>query len=149
MLNSIILMGRLTKNPESKKVNDTTITTFDIAVDNVRKESDGSRGTSFFTIKGFGKLAESVDQHVSKGSKVAVLGTIQQRNFVRKDGTKGTAYEVIADSVEFLEPASITMGEVSKGEKNIDEVETKNEDATPEAKFDPYTGKPLNNKEKK
>ena len=103
MLNNLVLMGRLTKDPTTYGENK-DVTFFDIAVDNPTKESDGSRGTSFFTCKCFKNLAINVAKFARKGDKVAVIGSIQQRNFLRKDGTKGTSYEIIANSVEFLSP---------------------------------------------
>lgn len=104
MLNSIILMGRATKDPTLRNVKDVDITNFDIAVDNVRKESDGSQSTSFFAVTCFGKVAVNVASYVKKGSKVAVVGSIQQRSYLTKDGQKRSTYDVIADSVEFLDP---------------------------------------------
>ena len=129
MLNVLILTGRITKDPISRKVGETTIVNFDIAVDNIRKEADGTRGTTFLPVVCFNSIGENVIKHLQKGSKIAVKGSIQQRNFIRKDGSKGTSYEVIADSVEFLDP------------KEAPEVETPEEPQEP--KFDPITGKPL------
>lgn len=101
MLNLIVLVGRATKDPEVRTgANDTHITSFDIAVDNVGKEE----GSSFFPVKTFGNLGDNVAKHVRKGSKVAVQGRIQQRTYLAKDGSKKYVYEVIADSVEFLDP---------------------------------------------
>lgn len=102
MLNVIILMGRATKDPELRKsgVDETSIVNFDVAVDNLGKEA----GSSFFTIKCFSKVADNVAKYVRKGDKVAVQGRIQQRTYLAKDGSKRSVYEVLADSVEFLEP---------------------------------------------
>ena len=154
MLNSIILMGRATKDPITRTSKEVSITNFDIAVDNIRKESDGSQSTSFFAVTCFGKVAENVAKFVSKGSKVAVVGSIQQRSYLTKDGQKRSTYDIIADSVEFLDPK---QGEPS--EPNLDEVpveELGNEVSSEEEKeepkeqlFDPYTGKPLKPKAKK
>lgn len=103
MLNNLVLMGRIAKGPTSKKIGETTIVNFDIAVDNIRKEADGTRGTSFFSVVCFKNIAENVEKYLHKGSKVAIVGAIQQRNFIRKDGSKGSVYEVVANSVEFLD----------------------------------------------
>ena len=138
MLNSIILMGRLTKTPRLSKsgTGETTIVNFDIAVDNVRKEADGTRGTTFISVVCFNNIAENVCKHLDKGSRIAVEGSIQQRNFIRKDGSKGSAYEVIASSVEFLDP---------KLEEPVNPDTEPNEaiEKPQEPKFDPMTGKPL------
>ena len=127
MLNLIVLMGRATKDPTRRLVNNVDITNFDITVDNLRKESDGSQSTSFFAVTCFGKVAENVAKFVKKGSKIAVQGSIQQRSYLTKDGEKRTTYDIIADSVEFLDPKP---AEESK-------------EVAPTPKFDPYTGKPL------
>lgn len=149
MLNVIILMGRATKDPTRRLVNNVDITNFDIAVDNIRKESDGSQSTSFFAVTCFGKVAENVAKFVKKGSKVAVQGSIQQRSYLTKDGEKRSTYDVIADSVEFLDPKPVEES------KEVDEAgipEDAKEVAPEEPKepaFDPYTGKPLKPKAKK
>ena len=153
MLNSIILMGRATKEPTLRSIGKEvpmSVTNFDIAVDNVRKESDGSQSTSFFAVTCFGRVAENVANYVKKGSKVAVQGSIQQRSYLTKDGEKRTTYDVIADSVEFLDPKP-----VEETPKEVDEAgipEDAKEVAPEEPKeqlFDPYTGKPLKAKAKK
>ena len=142
MLNVLILTGRITKDPISRKVGETTIVNFDIAVDNIRKEADGTRGTTFLPVVCFNSIGENVIKHLQKGSKIAVKGSIQQRNFIRKDGTKGSAYEVIASSVEFLDP---------KPEEPTNPDEELNEavEEVKEPAFDPYTGKPLKPTQKK
>ena len=139
-------MGRITKDPISNKSGETTIVNFDVAVDNIRKEKDGTRGTTFLPVVCFNTIGENVVNHLHKGSKVAIRGAIQQRNFIRKDGSKGSVYEVIADSVEFLDPKPVEDEPV---EPNGDDLPFKEGEAdTPETpkdepKFDPYTGKPL------
>lgn len=135
MLNVLVLNGRITKDPQSKEIGETTIVNFDVAVDNVRKEKDGTRGTTFLPVICFNAIAINVAKHLHKGSKVAIVGSIQQRNFIRKDGSKGSVYEVIADSVEFLDskPEEPSDGEIYEDENGEEK----------ELKFDPYTGKPL------
>ena len=108
MLNTIILLGRLTKEPELRKTNDElAIVNFDLAVDNPRANPDGTRGTTFISCVCFKDIAENVCKFLHKGSKIAVTGSIVQRFFMRQDGSKGSRYEVIADSVEFLDPKPV------------------------------------------
>ena len=140
-------MGRLTKDPTSKEIGETTIVNFDIAMDNIRKEADGTRGTSFFSVVCFNTIAENVEKHLHKGSKVAVVGSIQQRNFIRKDGSKGSVYEVIANSVEFLDPKPAETPEVNGDDLPFSGEELQPQEEQP--KFDPYTGKPLEPANKK
>ena len=133
MLNLIILVGRLTKTPQLYSKEDATdVVNFDIAVDNLGKDA----GTTFLSCKAFGKVAQNVNKFCDKGSKVAISGRLQQRNFIKKDGSKGSTYEVICDSVEFLDP---------KAEEPSDPepIEVTGDVTTPEPKFDPMTGKPL------
>ena len=152
MLNLIVLKGRLTKEVTLKKGNDgKTFGYFDLAVDNPRKEQDGTRGSSFFPVKIFGQTAETMAKFATKGSAVAITGSIQQRNFLRADGTKGSTYEVYADSVEFLDakpveaPSPEEVGLTPDEEVQVAEAVNEN----PAPKFDAFTGKPLNKSAKK
>ena len=135
MLNVIIVVGRLTKAPIQRDAGEVKVTNFSVAIDSLRKDENGEKGTTFLDVVAFNAVGDSVTQCLRKGSKVAVKGSIQQRNFTRKDGTKGTAYEVIADSVEFLDP-----------KPQAEEAEPETE---PTPKFDPMTGKPLTEKAKR
>ena len=151
MLNSVVLMGRITKDPLARRNGETTIVNFDIAVDNIRKEADGTRGTTFLQVVCFNAVGENVVKHLSKGSKIALTGAIQQRNFIRQDGSKGSAYEIIADSVEFLDPKPQEPSEPNLDEIPVEELgnEVSSEEEKEEPKFDPYTGKPLKPVKKK
>lgn len=152
MLNRIVLVGRLVKDPELRKTgSDLSVANITLAVDNTIKEADGTRGTCFLDAKVFGDKAENLCKYTRKGSKVAVDGSINQRNFERKDGTKGKAIEILIDSVEFLDPK-----QEEPKEPNVDDLPFKGEEAKPQAetpkqepKFDPYTGKALTPKAKK
>lgn len=147
MLNRIVLKGRLTKDVELRKSNEgNAIANFDLAVDNPRKEADGSRGTSFFPVKVFGASAENLAKFVKKGSAVAVDGSIQQRNFMRKDGTKGSSFEIYADSVEFLDtkPVETKPDDVDEQVQVAEAVQQ-----NPEPQYDAFTGKPLKKSAKK
>ena len=149
MLNVLAIMGRLTKDPIQTKIGETIITNVDIAVDNPRKEKDGTRGTTFLPVTCFNGTAENVAKHLRKGSKVAIVGSIQQRNFMRKDGSKGSVIEVIADSVEFLDPKPEESKEADSNAITDEPLpfDPKPEEVKEEVKdaplYDPYTGKPL------
>ena len=105
MVNRVILVGRLTKDPELRKTNsDISFATFTLAVDNRVKEADGTRGTIFIDCRVFRDQAESMVKNTRKGSKIAVDGSLNQRNFERKDGTKGKVIEIVVDIVTFLDP---------------------------------------------
>ena len=105
MVNRVVLVGRLVKDPELRKTNsDISFATFTLAVDNRVKDADGTRGTIFIDCRVFRDQAESLVKNTRKGSKVAVDGSLNQRNFDRKDGTKGKVIEIVVDSVTFLDP---------------------------------------------
>ena len=105
MVNRVVLVGRLVKDPELRKTNsDISVATFTIAVDNTVKEQDGTRGSLFLDCRVYRDQADNVAKFTRKGSKVAVDGSLNQRNFVRQDGTKGKVIEVYVDSVTFLDP---------------------------------------------
>ena len=105
MVNRVVLVGRLVKDPERRKNNyDISFATFTLAVDNRVKEADGTRGTIFIDCRVFRDQADSLVKNTRKGSKIAVDGSLNQRNFERRDGTKGKVIEIVVDSVTFLDP---------------------------------------------
>ena len=105
MVNRVVLVGRLVKDPELRKTtSDISFATFTLAVDNRMRESDGTRGTIFIDCRVYRDQAESMVKNTRKGSKIAVDGSLNQRNFERKDGTKGKVIEIVVDSVTFLDP---------------------------------------------
>ena len=105
MVNRVVLVGRLVKDPELRKTNsDISFATFTLAVDNRVKEADGTRGTIFIDCRVFRDQADSLVKNTRKGSKIAVDGSLNQRNFERRDGTKGKVIEILVDSVTFLDP---------------------------------------------
>ena len=102
MLNRVILMGRLTADPELKTTpNGISVTTFNIAVDRSYVKSGAERKADFFTIVCWRQNAEFVCKYFSKGSMIAVDGQLQSRSFQAKDGTNRYVVEVIADNVQF------------------------------------------------
>lgn len=147
MLNRIILVGRLVKDPEIRKTNsDISVCNFTLAVDNTMKEADGTRGTLFIDCRVFGNKADNLCKYTRKGSKVAVDGGLNQRNFERQDGSKGKAIEILVDSVEFLDPKQEDLPDDDlpfKAEETKPQEKVKPSKEEPQAKFDPYTGKPL------
>ena len=155
MLNRVAVLGRLVKDPELRKSADgaTSFATFSLAVDNTAKNADGTRGTLFIDCRVFGSQAENLVKFTHKGSKVVVDGSLNQRDFIRQDGTKGKAIAIYADSVTFLDPKPEEPKEPDTAELPADDLPFKGEEAKPQEeptpKFDPYTGKPLKAKGKK
>ncbi len=104
MLNRIVLVGRLTRDPELKYApSGTPLVTFGIAVDRRTKSASGDRETDFVNIVAFRQTAEFVSQYVGKGRLVAIDGRLQIRSWTATDGTRRTSAEVIAESVQALD----------------------------------------------
>ncbi len=98
-MNTVILMGRLTADPELKRTaNDTAVTSFSIAIDRPMAKE---KTADFINISAWRKTAEFITKYFRKGSMIAIQGFLQTRRYEDKDGNKRTAYEVVANSVEF------------------------------------------------
>ena len=111
MLNQLVLMGRLVANPIVRENNqDATksFTTFTLAFDNIAKDE-----SSFIDCVAFNNTGIALAKYSEKGDKIAVVGAIRQRKYIAKDGTNRSVFEVVVDSVEFLQP---------KKESNPDEI---------------------------
>jgi single-strand DNA-binding protein len=103
-MNKIVLIGRLTKDPELKFTpgTGTAVATFTLAVDR-RFSKDNQKEADFIPIVVWGKQAESTANYMSKGKLIGISGRIQTRNYDAKDGTKRYVTEVVAEEVQFLE----------------------------------------------
>lgn len=105
-MNKVILIGRLTKDPELRfTTSNTAVCQFSIAVDRKYK-SEGQPTADFINIVAWRSTAEFVSKYFNKGSRIAIVGQIQTRNYDDKDGKKVYVTEVIADEVEFCESKS-------------------------------------------
>lgn len=104
-MNNVILIGRLTKDPELRFTPNTgiAISHFTLAVDRNYVGEDGKRPVDFIPIVCWRKLAENVANNLSKGRLVAVLGSIQTRKYTAQDGNNRYITEVVADAVKFLD----------------------------------------------
>ena len=104
MINRVVLVGRLTRDPELRKtVNGASVATFTIAIDNRTKGPNGEKTTSFIPCTAWNQQAENACKYTHKGSLVGVEGRLNQRSYEAKDGRKVSVVEVICDSVQFLE----------------------------------------------
>ncbi|ALJ98860.1 single-stranded DNA-binding protein [Staphylococcus aureus] len=105
MLNRVVLVGRLTKDPELRSTpNGVSVGTFTLAVNRTFTNAQGEREADFINVVVFKKQAENVKNYLSKGSLAGVDGRLQTRNYENKDGQRVFVTEVVADSVQFLEP---------------------------------------------
>ena len=101
-MNSIHVMGRLTKDPEiTSAQNGTTIARYSVAVDR-KFAKEGQQKTDFFPCVSFGKQAEFVDKYVKKGTKVVISGEMNL-DLVQKDGKNVTYPKIIVGEIEFAE----------------------------------------------
>ncbi len=104
-MNKVILMGRLTRDPEvryAQNENGTAVARFSIAVDR-RFKRDGEPDADFFNCTAFGKQAEFVEKYLRKGTKMLVSGRIQNDNYTNKDGQTVYSVRVMVDEMEFAE----------------------------------------------
>ena len=105
--NRIILLGRLTKDPEIRSTNSgKSVAQFTLAVDRPFLNQQGQREADFIPVVVWGKAAELVGNSCGKGHRLLVEGRLQIRNFDAKDGTKHWVTEIIASNVEFIERKS-------------------------------------------
>ena len=104
-MNNVVLIGRLTKDPEMKYTtgqNQMAVTTFTLAIDRPVRQGQ-EKQTDFIRITVFGRTAENCDRYLAKGRKVAVQGRIQTDSYVNKNGQTIYTTDVVASNVEFLE----------------------------------------------
>ena len=102
MLNKVIIMGRLVKDPELRRTQSgTAVTSFRIAVDRDFKSQDGSKQADFFDVVAWRNTAEFVSKYFTKGRMAVVEGRLQIRDWTDKDGNKRRSAEVVADNVYF------------------------------------------------
>jgi single-strand DNA-binding protein len=111
MLNRIVLVGRLTKDPELRytPANGVAVTSFTLAV-NRRFKSQGQPDADFVPIVVWKQQAENCAKYLGKGSLVGVDGRLQIRSYEDREGQRRTIAEVVADSVQFLESAKDRRG---------------------------------------
>lgn len=103
MTNLVVLIGNLTKDAELSKANNgTAICKFSLAVTRSFKSSDGNKETDFFDVVMYGKRVTSLAGYLTKGKKISVVGSIQNRSFEGRDGVKRRVTEIIASDIEFL-----------------------------------------------
>jgi len=116
MYSKVILIGRLTKDPELRYTpKGTPVASFSLAVNYKYKQSDEMREeTTFIDIVVFGKLAEFSGQYLNKGTAAIVDGRLQQRRW-ESDGQQRSKIEVVAQSVNFLPGSKRAAGEESSG----------------------------------
>lgn len=129
-MNKVILMGRLTKDPDIRGEGNGLCARYTLAVDRRFKDNDGNYQTDFINIVVFGKGAEFAEKYLKKGTKIVVTGRIQTGSYTNKDGQKVYTTDVIVEDQEFAESKS-------SGSQQENETVSKDDDfmdLTPEQK---------------
>ena len=104
MLNKIIIMGRLTRDPELRRTGGgTAVTSFSLACDRDFKSQSGDKETDFIEVVAWKNTAEFVSKYFSKGRMAVVEGRLQIRDWTDKAGNKRTTAEVVAENVYFAD----------------------------------------------
>ena len=115
MLNKIILMGRLAREPELRRTGSgTAVTSFSLAVDRDFKSQSGEKDTDFIEVVAWKNTAEFVSKYFSKGRMAVVEGRLQIRDWTDKAGNKRTTAEVVADNVYFADSKRSEFNENQK-----------------------------------
>ena len=107
-MNKVILMGRLTRDPEvrySQGASQTAVARYSVAVDR-RFKREGEPDADFFNCTSFGKQAEFVERYLHKGTKVVLSGRVQNDNYTNKDGQRVYTTDVVIEDQEFAESKS-------------------------------------------
>ena len=125
MLNHIVIMGRLGKDPELRRTQSgVAVATFNVAVDrDFKDKATGQRATDWITCVAWRSTAEFVEKYFAKGSQVLVAGRLQMRDWTDKDGNKRISAEVQAENVYFA--GAKTEG----GQRELPEFEVMDDDA--------------------
>lgn len=114
MLNRVILIGRLTRDPELRKTaSNLSFASFSLAVDDSRKNPDGTKNTLFINCTIFRERADTLVKYTRKGSLISIEGKLQQRKYTNKAGVQVSTYEVIVDSFAFLDSKGSVQAEAS------------------------------------
>ncbi len=120
-MNRIILMGRLTRDPEirySQGSNPIAVARYTLAVDKKRKRDDGITA-DFFWIVAFDRIAEFAEKYLHKGTKILLSGHVQTGTY-EKDGVKMPFFEVVAEEQEFAESRGTGNNNDGNGKNNMD-----------------------------
>lgn len=116
MLNRAVLVGRLTKDPDLRYTQSgIAVANFTVAVNRPFSNQQGTREADFINCVVWRKQAENFANYMRKGNQVGVDGRIQTRTFETKDGKTAFVTEVVADSVQFLEPKNARQNSGSEG----------------------------------
>lgn len=121
MLNKVILIGRLTRDPELRYTpNGVAVCRFNLAVVRNFANAQGERATDFIDIVVWRKLAEVIANNIKKGRLVAIEGSLQIRSYDDRDGIRRKASEILAETVKFLDWPKDGQGKESSNEGEVE-----------------------------
>ena len=122
-MNKIILLGRLTKNPEIKysQTNNIKVATFSLAVNRKYVKQGEERQADFFNIVAYSKLADFVEKFLSQGIQICVSGRLQTRNYEDKNGVRRYVTEVISEEIDFADSFTKIEGNTDNTEETVSE----------------------------
>lgn len=104
-MNRVVLVGRLTRDPELRTSGSgNSFVNFSIAVNRNYTSNNGEREADFINCIAFNKQAENLSRYIRKGGLIGIDGRLQTRSYTAQDNTKRTVMEVICDTINFLEP---------------------------------------------
>ena len=112
-MNKVILMGRLTRDPEVRyggADNQLAIARFSLAVDRRFRRAGDSTEADFFNCTAFGKQGEFVERYLKQGTKVLLTGRVQNDNYTNREGQKVYSVQIIAEEIEFAESKNASAG---------------------------------------
>ena len=126
MLNNVIIMGWLTRDPELRRTQSgTAVTSFTMAVDRDFKSQSGEKETDFIDVVAWRNTGEFAAKYLAKGRMAAVEGRIQVRDWQDKDGNRRKSVEVVADNVYFADSKRDSKPQESRtvDDQEFDEIE--------------------------
>jgi single-strand DNA-binding protein len=104
-MNKLEIIGNLTRDPESRTLQDgKTVCNFTVAVNRRKRDANGNNIADFFRVSAWGAMGENCQKYLVKGKKVGVVGSVSVHPFLAQDGTAKATIEVFAEEVEFLSP---------------------------------------------
>ena len=102
-MNNVNIIGRITKDVEVRKTStNKSVSSFSIAVDNLATK-DGEKTTSFFNCNAWNNVAETLSKYTRKGDRIAISGSLIQRNYENKNGEKNSVVEINVNSITLIE----------------------------------------------
>lgn len=142
MINRVVLVGRLTKDPEYRQTpNGVSVATFTLAVNRNFTNAQGEREADFINIIVFRRQAENVNNYLSKGKLAGVDGRIQSRSYENQEGRRIFVTEVVADSVQFLEPKNSNGGQQDNYQQQAQSQTQRGQNTKPQGQ-DPFANAP-------